>query len=160
VNAYAGIVTRTLALAIDALVLNVGIAVVTTIVGLALSVFGESLADPETPALLAAAAGWALVTAAYFAGFWTLAGQTPGMRALRLEVSCTDGARLRLGGALRRLIGMVLAALPLMAGYALILVDGRRQGLHDKVAGTVVRYAPRTEPEPYVRSTSGRALTP
>jgi uncharacterized RDD family membrane protein YckC len=160
VNAYAGIVTRTLALAIDALVLNVGIAVVTTIVGLALSVFGESLADPETPALLGAVAGWALVTGAYFAGFWTLAGQTPGMRVLRLEVSCTDGAQLRVGRALRRLIAMVLAALPLMAGYGLILVDGRRQGLHDKVAGTVVRYAPRAEALPYVRSTSGRALSP
>jgi uncharacterized RDD family membrane protein YckC len=148
VTAYAGIVTRTLALAIDALVLNLGIAVVTTIVGLALSVFGESLSDPETPALLGAAAGWALVAGAYFAGFWTLAGQTPGMRVLRLEVSCSEGGRLRAGRSLRRLGGMVLAALPLMAGYALILLDARRQGLHDKLAGTVVRYTPRPEAGP------------
>ena len=147
-TAYAGIVTRTLALAIDAVVLNVGVVVVTTIVGLALSVFGESLSEPETAALLGAAAGWALVAGSYFAGFWTLAGQTPGMRVMRLEVSCTGGGRPRAGRSLRRLGGMIVAALPLMAGYALILVDAKRQGLHDKLAGTVVRYAAKLPGEP------------
>lgn len=159
-NSYAGVVTRTLALALDGLVLNLGIALVTAIVGLALSVFGERPEDPDTAALLGAGCAWLLVAGAYFAGFWTLTGQTPGMRVLRLEVASADGRELRVGQALRRLVGMVLAALPLMAGYALILLDARRQGLHDKLAGTVVRYAPRPEPLPYVRSTSGRALTP
>ena len=41
-----------------------------------------------------------------------------------------------------RLAGMVLAAIPLMAGYALILFDDRRQGLQDKLARTVVLYVP------------------
>jgi uncharacterized RDD family membrane protein YckC len=145
VTGYAGIVTRTLALAIDGLVLNLGIAVATTIVGLALSVFGERLTDLETPALLATGTAWAVVAGAYFVGFWTLTGQTPGMRVLRLEVASTDGGSLHLGRALRRLAGMILAAIPLMAGYALILWDARRQGLHDKLAGTVVRYASRSE---------------
>jgi uncharacterized RDD family membrane protein YckC len=160
VNAYAGVVTRTLALALDGLVLNLGIALVTAIVGLALSVFGERPTDPDTTALLGAGCAWLLVAAAYFAGFWTLTGQTPGMRVLRLEVAAADGGELRVGHALRRLVGMVLAAIPLMAGFALILLDPRRQGLHDKLAGTVVRYSPRPETVPYVRSTSGRALTP
>jgi uncharacterized RDD family membrane protein YckC len=145
VTAYAGIVTRTIALAIDALVLNLGIAVVAAIVGLALSVFGERISDPPTPALLGAAACWALVAGAYFAGFWSLASQTPGMRALGLEISCVGGGRLRAGRSVRRLVGMVLAALPLMAGYALILLDPRRQGLHDKLASTIVCYVPREE---------------
>lgn len=144
-NGYAGIVTRTLALAVDGLVLGVGVSLATTIVGLALSVFGERLTDLETPALLATGIAWSLVAAAYFAAFWTLAGQTPGMRVLGLEVSSADGGRVHAGRALRRLVGMVLAALPLMAGYAMILWDRRRQGLHDKVAGTVVRYVPPSE---------------
>ncbi len=144
-NGYAGIVTRTVALAVDGLVLGVGISLVTTIVGLALSVFGERLTDLEAPALLATGTAWSLVAGVYFAAFWTLTGQTPGMRALRLEVSPADGGSVHIGRALRRLVGMVLAALPLMAGYALILWDARRQGLHDKVAGTVVRYVSPSE---------------
>jgi len=143
VSGYAGVVTRTVALAIDALVLNLGIAVATTIVGLALSVFGSRLTDLDTPAVVAALGSWAAIATAYFAGFWTLTGQTPGMRALRLQVTCADGERLHLPRALCRVAGMILAALPLMAGYALILWDARRQGLHDKLAGTVVRYVPR-----------------
>jgi uncharacterized RDD family membrane protein YckC len=140
VNGYAGIVTRTIALAADALVLNVGLAVTTTIVGLALSVFGTDLTDLEMPGLLAGLGSWFVVTAIYFIGFWTLAEQTPGMRALRLEVVSTGGERLGLWQGVRRFVGMILAALPLMAGYALILWDPRRQGLHDKLAGSVVRY--------------------
>jgi uncharacterized RDD family membrane protein YckC len=62
------------------------------------------------------------------------------MRLLGLRVASVDGSPLRLGRSLLRLVGMVLAALPLMAGYALILVDDRRQGLHDKLAHTSVLY--------------------
>lgn len=144
-NGYAGVVTRTLALALDGLVLSVGTAAVTGIVGLALSVFGERATDPETSAVLAVLGAWWLVAGVYFTAFWTLTGQTPGMRVLRLEVTAVGGGRVDLGRALRRLVGMVLAAIPLMGGYALILWDGRRQGVHDKVAGTVVRYVPRPE---------------
>ena len=39
-----------------------------------------------------------------------------------------------------RIIGMVLAAIPLFAGYLPILTNDRRQGFHDKLARTVVRY--------------------
>ena len=37
---------------------------------------------------------------------------------------------------------MVLAAIPLCAGFLLILVDDRRRGLQDVLARTVVLYAP------------------
>jgi uncharacterized RDD family membrane protein YckC len=36
---------------------------------------------------------------------------------------------------------MALAALPLFAGFLLILVDDRRRGLQDRFARTVVVYA-------------------
>lgn len=144
-NGYAGVVTRTLALALDGLVLGVGSAALTGIVGLALSVLGERAAEPGTSAVVAVLGAWWLVGGVYFASFWTLTGQTPGMRVLRLEVTSADGERMDIGHALRRLLGMVLAAIPLMAGYAMILWDPRRRGLHDKLAGTVVRYVPRPE---------------
>ena len=40
--------------------------------------------------------------------------------------------------ALVRLVGMVLAAIPLLAGYFMVLFDDRRRGLHDRLARTVV----------------------
>jgi uncharacterized RDD family membrane protein YckC len=42
-------------------------------------------------------------------------------------------------------IAMVIAALPLLAGYFLVLFDDRRRGLHDHVARTIVIDAPETE---------------
>jgi hypothetical protein len=47
-----------------------------------------------------------------------------------------------------------------MAGYALILVDSRRQGLQDKLAGTLVRYVPQPEARTYVRSRTARIRSP
>jgi uncharacterized RDD family membrane protein YckC len=41
-----------------------------------------------------------------------------------------------------RLLGIVAAALPLFAGFVPILLTPRRRGLHDLLAGTVVRALP------------------
>jgi uncharacterized RDD family membrane protein YckC len=41
-----------------------------------------------------------------------------------------------------RFAALLLAALPLLLGFALILVDPRRRGLHDRIARTVVVDAP------------------
>ncbi len=40
---------------------------------------------------------------------------------------------------------MILAAIPLLAGYFMVLFDDRRRGLHDRLARTVVVDAPETE---------------
>ena len=40
---------------------------------------------------------------------------------------------------------MILAAIPLLAGYFMVLFDDRRRGLHDRIARTVVIDAPDTE---------------
>jgi uncharacterized RDD family membrane protein YckC len=42
---------------------------------------------------------------------------------------------------LRRYVGYYLSALALYAGYWWVLIDNRRQGWHDKLAGTIVVYA-------------------
>jgi uncharacterized RDD family membrane protein YckC len=138
---YAGIVSRTVALAIDALVLTVSFAVASGVLGLILSLFTP--VEVSSPgAVLGAAGVWSLVVASYFVLFWTLAGETPGMRLMALRVSNGAGDAPGLGQALRRLVGMVLAALPFFAGYLPVLFDDRRRGLHDMLAGTVVVYAP------------------
>lgn len=139
---YAGLVSRTLALTFDTVLLTSAIVLIGTVVGVGISLVVPGDTDVHVGVGLVAAAigAWWLFLAAYLICFWTLAGQTPGMRLMRLRVVCADGRSLGLGRSLLRLAGMVLAALPLMAGYALILVDERRQGLHDKIAHTSVLY--------------------
>ena len=53
-----------------------------------------------------------------------------------------DGEALRPRKSLLRLGAMVLCAIPLFAGFLPILVDNRRRGLHDMIAGSVVVSAP------------------
>ena len=85
--------------------------------------------------------------AAYFVTFWSTTGQTPGARMMRFRVLAPRAERGRITPrrALVRLIAMTLAAIPLLAGFFMVLFDDRRRGLHDRIAGTVVVDAPDTE---------------
>jgi uncharacterized RDD family membrane protein YckC len=56
-------------------------------------------------------------------------------------VCARSGEPVSVRAAIVRLGGMVLAAIPLFAGFLLILVDDRRRGLQDRLARTVVRYS-------------------
>ncbi len=67
-------------------------------------------------------------------------GETPGDMLMGLRIVRTDGKRMNLRRALLRYVGCLLAALPLFLGFLWILVDERRQGWHDKIAGTYVLY--------------------
>lgn len=154
---YAGIVSRTVALAIDASALTIGFAVASGVFGLILSLF--TAVEVSSPgAVLGAACVWTVVVSGYFVLFWTLAGETPGMRLMALRVVSATGGPPRFGRSLVRLAGMVLAAIPFFAGFALILFDDRRRGLQDMLAGTVVVYAPRSQvqtPPPAAAVSSG-----
>jgi len=135
---YVGLVTRAIAFALDAALINLIAIVVALAVGLALSV----LSVPDAVSIVAIVSGCAAFvawTAAYFVTFWSTTGQTPGSRLLRIRVCrANDGGVLRPRRSLLRLAGLMLAAIPLGAGFLLILVDARRRGLQDMLAGTVV----------------------
>jgi len=139
----AGAVSRLLAIAVDALVLNAFLFAASVAVALALSLVGDT-SDNVSTGFAVAAGGlvWTVGAATYLGVFWTLAGQTPGMRFMRLHLTKVDGSSLSSRDSVRRLLGMVLAAIPLFLGYALILVNDRRRGLQDRVAHTVVRSEP------------------
>jgi uncharacterized RDD family membrane protein YckC len=135
---HAGIATRTAALAIDAGLMLVAW---TSVVGVAALV--SSLVGTLRPAWLAGAllaAGWILVAGGYFVLFWSSAGQTPGMRVLRLRVRRPDGQAPGVGRSIVRVVGLVLAIVPLFAGFLPVLFTERRKGLADYLAGTVVVY--------------------
>lgn len=74
------------------------------------------------------------VMVVYCALFWLLAGRTPGMAVLGLRVVRADGGPVRWFAALVRAV--LLAYFPI--GALWLIVDRRRQALHDKVARTTV----------------------
>lgn len=158
--AYAGIVTRGVAFLIDAVIVNAALIVLSGCVALVVSVLVPDDFDPGFAGIVAGLGAWGVVGAVYFVAFWTLTGQTAGMRAMRLCVTDASGARLRPWRAFVRLVGMWLAAIPLLAGYALILFDGRRQGLHDKLAGTFVCHVAVTHDARVYASTAEHPLAP
>ena len=136
---YAGLVTRVVAFVIDAAIINGVAFLLVAGASLVLSVFGSSLDDlPDWLLVAAGAGGWVLLAGSYFVGSWALTGQTVGMRVMAIRVVTRDGGHVSIWRGLRRLVGSVIAAIPLFAGYLLILVDDRRRGLNDRLAGTVV----------------------
>jgi uncharacterized RDD family membrane protein YckC len=135
---YQGLITRGIAFAIDAALVNLVAVVVATAVALTLSAL--SLSDSLDKVLYAAGAWVFLVwSAGYFVTFWSTTGQTPGNRVMQIRVvRAEDGAALRPWRALLRLFGLMLAVLPLFLGLLPILLTDRRRGLQDVIGGSVV----------------------
>jgi uncharacterized RDD family membrane protein YckC len=133
---YAGIATRGIALAADAGIANAIFLLGAALLGLVGSLVGDL--RPEWLVALLAALGWSLTVGGYFVLFWTTTGQTPGMRMMRLRVVTYRGERVHFVRALIRVGGLVLAIIPLFAGFLPVLVDGRRRALQDFLARTVV----------------------
>jgi uncharacterized RDD family membrane protein YckC len=143
---YTGLVTRAIGFGIDAVIIDLAAVVVAAIVALALNLFKvPSRIDTALAAL--GAVVFIVWGAAYFVTFWSTTGQTPGARIMRFRVLAPGANRGHIGPrrALLRLLAMILAAIPLLAGYFMVLFDDRRRGLHDRLARTVVVDAPDTE---------------
>jgi uncharacterized RDD family membrane protein YckC len=135
---FAGAASRALAFAIDLVLAHVAFLVGAAVVGLVVSLVGELRPAWVFGAL--AGSGWLLLVGAYFVFFWTLGGQTVGMRILRLRLTDAHGGTPTPLRAVARFVALLLAIVPMFAGFLPILFDRRRRGFHDFVAGTVVSY--------------------
>ena len=139
---YVGIVTRAIAFATDAAVIQVVAIAVAGTFALILSVLSPH-DKVDAVLLVVGSVAYGLWLVGYFVVFWSATGQTPGNRLLQIRVSrAADGEAPSAGAALLRFAGLILAALPLFAGFVPILFDDRRRGLQDMIAGTVVVPAP------------------
>lgn len=160
---YEGLVTRGIAFAIDSAVVNLVALVVSVSVGLALSILDPS-ENAETLALAVGGVTYVLWSVGYFVVFWSTTGQTPGDRLLQIRVCrAEDGEVLRPRKSLLRFGAMMLCALPLFAGFLPILVDNRRRGPHDVLAGSVVVSAPvdaRPQPSDAASASMKRSFSP
>ena len=135
---YGGIVTRALALAVDAVLVTALHMLVVGVVALVTSLVGDLGSGWFVGALLAVS--WTLIAGLYFVLFWSAAGQTPGMRLLGLRVHTTVGGVPSVGRSIVRMVGLVLSIALLFIGFLPVLFDERRRGLADFMAGTTVLY--------------------
>jgi uncharacterized RDD family membrane protein YckC len=135
----AGLVTRAVAVGIDVFVIDVLAILVGGAINLIASAFGHQGSITPLQAIIGGFA-WLVWSGLYFMVFWTVTGQTPGAHLLGIRVWSTDGDRIKVRQAFRRFWAMLLAALPLGAGFVPVLFDDQRRGLHDRIAKTVVRW--------------------
>ncbi len=150
-RAYGGFWIRLLAFMVDGLVIGALVAFVT------LLAFGRDAAQTWALPTLETAVGFVYLTTCW-SGMG--GGRTLGMRLFGLRVVRADGARVGYASAVGRWIGIVLSAFTLLLGLAWIAVDPRKQGWHDKLAGTiVVRDPPYVQPDGSAATAASTGVT-
>lgn len=133
---YAGFWIRVWASLIDSLLVMV-------IVGpLLWAIYGPGYFTGQFTGLVAGPAdlllSWVLPAVAVIL-FWLARQATPGKMVVGATiVDARTGGPLSPRQSLLRYLGYYLSLLPLCLGFVWIAVDGRKQGWHDKLAGTVV----------------------
>jgi uncharacterized RDD family membrane protein YckC len=138
---YVGLATRAVAFVMDLLVIDIAAVVVAAAVALIASVF-HFPKELQTILKWIGLGVYVLWLFGYFVAFWSATGQTPGNRVMQIRVVTAGGGRVKPRRGIVRLIGLILAALPLFAGYVLVLFDRKRRGFQDRLARTVVVEAP------------------
>lgn len=79
--------------------------------------------------------------------FWVYKSATPGKMAVKLIiVDAKTGGKPSVGQFVGRYFAYYLSTLPLFLGIIWVGIDKRKQGWHDKLAGTVVLRSKRAEP--------------
>jgi uncharacterized RDD family membrane protein YckC len=139
---YAGFWYRTLAVVIDWLLSSVIAIILAFVLGFAL---GASLAETSSPTEIKSAAEvmgnclGVFVIWLYFTISESSSWQaTPAKRLLGLKVTDENGHGIGFGKANGRYWSNILSALILGIGYVMVAFTQRKQGLHDKIAGTLV----------------------
>jgi uncharacterized RDD family membrane protein YckC len=147
---YAGFISRAMAIVLDIFLANIVIIAVAVGAQWILGFFtfggyfsdGDRLSDMGQLVLnLIVGVTMFTMTNLYPMVFWMLTGQTIGKAVMGLRVVQIQGKPITFSVALRRLVGYYLSALFLFLGFLWVFVDDRRQGWHDKLAGTCVVYS-------------------
>lgn len=79
--------------------------------------------------------------------FWVYKSATPGKMATKLTiVDAKTGGKPSVGQFIGRYLDYYVSMLPLFLGIIWVGIDKRKQGWHDKLAGTVVLRSNQVEP--------------
>lgn len=142
----AGVVSRTLAMLVDGAFVNLAFTAFVALVTLVANAFGGNGEGGSGLAIAVGSTAWLGFGAVYLVGFWSLAGQTPGMRFLGIRLE----QRLSLGRGVKRLVGLGLSVLTFGLGFAGVVFGDRRRAWEDRLSKTSVLYDERrSEPAPW-----------
>lgn len=131
---YAGFWIRTGAAIIDSILVLIIIAPILTAIYGAEYWAGESLVFGVWDVLL----NYILPAIAVII-FWVYKSATPGKMLMKLTiVDAETGDEPTTGQFIGRYFGYYVSAIPLFLGIIWVGIDKRKQGWHDKLAGTVV----------------------
>jgi uncharacterized RDD family membrane protein YckC len=134
--AFAGAGSRLVAYIVDVIIVSVFVSVL-ALLSVVLIVVLPILSLLPIAAVI-------VVPFVYFPYFWSTSGQTPGMKMMNIRVvRDRDGGPVTGGQAILRLIGYWVSGFVFYLGYIWILIDKRKRGWHDLIAGTVVVEAAR-----------------
>ncbi|MGM0516757.1 MAG: RDD family protein [Pseudomonadota bacterium] len=148
---YAGFWIRIVAALIDTLLFLI------VTIPVLIAIYGWAYFDPFRTGFVAGPAD--VVTNYVFPAvavivFWQLIQATPGKMAIKATiVDAKTGEKPTTGQFIGRYLGYFVSILPLGLGLIWVGIDRRKQGWHDKLAGTVVVQDDRPEP---VRFSQGR----
>jgi len=151
---FAGFWRRLIAYAIDYLIINIvfifllGIISVAFFAGVSSS---RSLAlvpelfrrDIASLSFLSIISFYTALYILYFSYFHGIGGRTPGKMLLNIKVVSIDGTPVTFGIAFLRSVGYLFSSI-FCLGFIWAAFDRRKQGWHDKIAGTtvIIRSAP------------------
>ena len=135
---YGGFWLRFVAYIIDAVIMNITGGVIDAFVGVGIGAMGAG-SDVVTASTIGAGALSLVVNWLYSAMLESSSWQgTVGKKALGLVVTDEAGRRIGFGRATGRYFSKILSSLILLIGFFMIGWTERKQGLHDKLAGTLV----------------------
>lgn len=148
----AGAVSRALAMGIDGVFVNLAFTAFIALITLVGNAFGGNAEGGSGLAIAVGSTAWLGFGAAYLLGFWSLAGQTPGMRFVGIRLD----ERLSLRRSVKRLLGLGLSILAFGLGFLGIVFGERRRAWDDRLAATEVLYDERRpEPAPWSQQAPG-----
>lgn len=139
----AGAVSRGLAWLIDLVFVNLAFTAFVALVTLVANTFGGSGEGGSALAIAVGSTAWLSFGAIYLLAFWSLAGQTPGMRFLGIRL----GERLPLRRSIKRLGGFGLSVVCFGLGFLGVVFGAERRAWEDRLSATGVVYDER-RPQP------------
>jgi uncharacterized RDD family membrane protein YckC len=152
----AGLVSRGLAMVVDGIFVNLAFTAFIALVTLLGNAFGGNGEGGSGLAIAVGSTAWLGFGAVYLVGFWSLAGQTPGMRFVGVRL---EEERLPPRRSCRRLIGLGLSVLAFGIGFLGVVFGERRRAWEDRFSATGVVYDER-RPEPAPWSDPAAAAKP